>query len=111
GGGRPRVFARLAAGGLIPRARRSPGDVLAVAPADERRREAAATAGRLRGRGLKVETYHQADKLAKQIRYAARKGIPYVWFPPFEDGRPHEVKDLASGAQAAADPQSWRPAP
>jgi histidyl-tRNA synthetase len=108
--GLTRIFAKLVAEGLIPPGPASPADVLVVVPSDARRRAAAATAGRLRGRGLKVETYHQADKLAKQIRYASRKGIGYVWFPPFEDGRDHEVKDMDSGAQAVADPDTWTPA-
>ncbi|MGI9063443.1 MAG: hypothetical protein ACR2FQ_06520 [Pseudonocardiaceae bacterium] len=55
-----------------------------------------------------TELYHQADKLTKQIRYASRKGIPYVWFPPFEDGKPHEVKDMATGEQTSADPATWQ---
>ena len=58
---------------------------------------------------MNVETYHEADKVGKQIRYASRKLIPYVWFPPFEDGKPHEVKDMASGEQSAADPATWTP--
>lgn len=51
----------------------------------------------LRTRGLNTELYHQADKLAKQIRHASPKASPFVWFPPFEDGEPHEVKGMASG--------------
>ena len=35
-----------------------------------------------------------ADKFGKQIRYADRRGIPYVWFGGLADG---EVKDLRSG--------------
>jgi histidyl-tRNA synthetase len=56
---------------------------------------------------LNVETYHQADKIAKQLKYAARKGIPFVWFPPFEDGRDHEVKNMVTGGQEIADPATW----
>src|SRR5262249_10583147 len=109
--GLTRIFAKLLAEGLLPTGPSCPTDVLVVIPNDERRAVAAETAARLRGRGLNTELYHQADKLAKQIRYASRKGIPYVWFPPFEDGRPHEVTDLASAAPPAAAPQSRRPAP
>ncbi|MDT3443119.1 MULTISPECIES: histidine--tRNA ligase [unclassified Pseudofrankia] len=107
--GLTRIFAKLVAEGLITPGPASPADVLVVIPSDERRRAAVATAARLRARGLKVETYHQADKLAKQIRYASRKGIGAVWFPPFEDGRDHEVKDMATGDQAPADPETWTP--
>ena len=48
-----------------------------------------------------------AAKYGKQIRYAERRGIPYVWFPA-ADG-PGEVKDIRSGDQAPADPAQWSP--
>ena len=60
----------------------------------------------LRRRGFKVEVYHEARKIGHQIRYATRKGIPYVWFP---DPGKHEVKDLASGVQSPADPALCAP--
>ncbi|PRY02014.1 histidine--tRNA ligase [Allonocardiopsis opalescens] len=108
--GLTRIFAKLVAEGLIEPGAKSPSRVLVVVPSDDRRADAVAAAAALRGRGVNTETYHQADKLGKQIRYASRKGIPYVWFPPFEDGRPHEVKDMASGEQTEADLMTWTPA-
>jgi histidyl-tRNA synthetase len=107
--GLTRIFAKLVAEGLITPGPASPAEVLVVIPSDERRRAAVATAGRLRARGLKVETYHRADKVGKQIGYANRKGIGAVWFPPREDGKPHEVKNLTTGDQAEADPDTWTP--
>jgi histidyl-tRNA synthetase len=107
--GLTRIFAKLLAEGRITPGAASPADVLVVVPGEFRRVDAHAVARELRRRGLKVETYHQPDKLAKQIRYASRKKIPYVWFPPFDDGRPHEVKDMATGEQALADPIAWAP--
>ncbi|MCD0453245.1 histidine--tRNA ligase [Actinocorallia sp. API 0066] len=106
--GLTRIFAKLLAEGLLPAdGPKSPSDLLVVVPSDERSQVATATAARLRSRGFKVEVYHQADKLGKQIRYASRKGIPFIWFPPFEDDKPHEVKDMASGEQSEADPETW----
>lgn len=107
--GLTRIFAKLLAEGKLPvdGARKCPSDVLVVVPSDERAALAGATAATLRSRGLKVEVYHQADKLGKQIRYASRKGIPFVWFPPFEDGKAHEVKNMTSGEQTSADPGNW----
>jgi hypothetical protein len=32
------------------------------------------------------------------------KGIPYVWFSPFEDGGVHEVKDMTGEKQVVTDP-------
>ncbi|CAO5228872.1 histidine--tRNA ligase [Frankia sp. AgKG'84/4] len=107
--GLTRIFAKLLAEGLLPVGAASPADVLVVVPSAERRSAALAAAAALRARGLRVETYHQPDKLAKQVRYAARKGIGSVWFPPFGEGRDHEVKDMATGDQSTADLASWTP--
>ncbi|QQQ77461.1 histidine--tRNA ligase [Saccharothrix sp. 6-C] len=106
-----RIFAKVLSAGLLDTGPSTPADVLVVLPPD-RRRTATATAKALRDNGFNVELYHQEDKVAKQLRYASRKGIPFVWFPPFQDGRSHEVKDLATGAQTTADPATWsRPRP
>ena len=75
----------------------------------ERRAEALAVARTLRGRGFKVETYHAPQKLARQLSYAEKKGIPFVWFPPFEAGNPHEIKNMTAGTQIQADPETWVP--
>ncbi|CUU55636.1 histidyl-tRNA synthetase [Parafrankia irregularis] len=107
--GLTRIFAKLVADGLVGGGPASPAQVLMVIPSDERRQVALATARTLRERGLRVETYHQADKIAKQVRYASRKGIPNVWFPPFADDREHEVKNMATGDQRTADPARWAP--
>jgi len=106
--GLTRILGKLIAEGRLEAGPKCPTDVLVVIPSDERRGDAAATGAQLRGNGANVEVYHQPDKLAKQLRYASRKGIPFVWFPPFEDGRPHEVKDMIAGQQDVVDPGTWR---
>ena len=65
----------------------------------------------LRARGIATEVAATAQKFGKQIRYAERRGIPFVWFSTVaEDGSvTHEVKDIRSGEQVAADPASWQP--
>ena len=107
--GLTRIFAKLVTEGLLRTGPKSPADVLVVIPSDQRRPQAQAAAALLRKRGINTELYHQPDKLARQIRYASRKGIPAVWFPPFEDGKPHEVKDMETGEQATAQPSTWLP--
>lgn len=87
--------------------RKSPTDVLVCVPSDEKRVEAAGIANTLRGRGMNVELYHSSQKIKKQMEYAVRKGIPFVWFPPFEDGQAHEVKNMTTGEQSNADPKTW----
>ena len=47
------------------------------------------------------------QKFGKQIRYAERRGIPFVWFPDADGG--HEVKDIRSGEQVRGRP--GRPGP
>jgi histidyl-tRNA synthetase len=105
--GLTRIFAKLLAEGLIETGPKSPTTVLVAIPSQERRGESIATAAALRARGINTEVYHQASNLKKQLKYAEKKGIPFVWFPPFEDGKAHEVKDMATGAQAEADPGTW----
>jgi histidyl-tRNA synthetase len=53
-----------------------------------------------------------AAKFGKQIQYADKRGIPFVWFPGAdEDGTDGdgEVKDIRSGEQVPADADSWNP--
>jgi histidyl-tRNA synthetase len=66
----------------------------------------------LRARGIATEVYHEAAKLDKQIRYAERKGIPYVWFTGAGTGADDsdgEVRDLRSRQQVPASAASWCP--
>lgn len=100
-----RTLAPLFARGAIGVSRSVP-TVVVVALADEESRPACqAVAARLRARGMAVEVSPTAAKFGKQIRYADRRGIPFVWFPQ-PDGS-HQVKDIRSGEQVDADPQTW----
>ncbi len=86
---------------------RSVPTCVVVALAEEQARPAAdRVAAALRGRGIPTEVSPSAAKFGKQIRYAERRGIPYVWFPG-EGG--DSVKDIRSGEQVDADPYSWEP--
>lgn len=94
---------------LGPAPRKCPTDILVCLPSEDLRVQAAATARDLRARGMNVELYHTDQKIKKQLAYAEKKGIPYVWFPPFESGGNHEVKNMRTGEQAPADPGLWLP--
>lgn len=107
--GLTRIFAKLVAEGRIGEGRACPTDVMVVVPGAERRREALLTGELLRGRGFNTEVFHSTAKVGKQIQYAAKKGIPFVWFPPFGEDGGHEVKDMGSGEQGPADPATWAP--
>ncbi|MEU3212271.1 His/Gly/Thr/Pro-type tRNA ligase C-terminal domain-containing protein, partial [Nocardiopsis alba] len=107
--GLTRIFAKLVAEGRIEGGRVCPTDVMVVVPNAERRAEALRTGELLRARGLNTEVFHSTSKVGKQIQYASKKGIPFVWFPPFEEGGDHEVKDMDGGEQVTADPTTWSP--
>jgi histidyl-tRNA synthetase len=107
--GLTRIFAKLVAEGLLSTGPKSPTTVLVIIPSAEQVVAAHATAATLRRRGINTEVYHQTDKLNRQLRYASRKAIPYVWFPPFDVDSSHEVKDMTTGNQHRADPAEWAP--
>jgi histidyl-tRNA synthetase len=101
-----RLLAPLLAEGQLRASRPVPTVVLIAVDAEQTRDEAVAVAEQLRARGIACEVAPAAERYGKQIRYADRRGIPFVWFGSREAG---EVKDLRSGEQAAADPSSWQP--
>jgi histidyl-tRNA synthetase len=91
-------------------ASRSTPSCVLVALADETdRAQGMGVAAALRQRGIPCEVAPQAAKFGKQIKFADRRGIPFVWFPASGDQRSDSVKDIRSGAQAVADPSSWAP--
>ncbi|MBN8522231.1 MAG: histidine--tRNA ligase [Alphaproteobacteria bacterium] len=87
---------------------KGPAEILMVIPDENKRALASETARTLRRRGFKVEMYHAAQKIKKQLEYASKKLIPFVWFPPFEDGKPHEVKNMSTGEQITSTPETWK---
>jgi len=101
-----RLFERIRTKGQLPDLGKSPADILMVMPSEEIRKIASETARTLRNRGYNVELAH-GGKLKRQLAYAEKKGIAYVWFPPFEDGLDHEVKNMNTGEQKTASPNEW----
>ncbi|TDO52840.1 histidyl-tRNA synthetase [Kribbella sp. VKM Ac-2571] len=101
-----RLVHRLISKGLLTASRRTPTAVLIALNSEEDRAEAMRTAIQLRGRGIAVEVAPAAAKFGKQIKFADRRGIPFVWFST-ENGP--EVKDIRSGEQVPADAATWAP--
>ncbi|GAA1752644.1 histidine--tRNA ligase [Luedemannella helvata] len=101
-----RIMGLLLGKGALGISRSVPTCVLVALPAEQRRADCDRVAAALRKRGIATEVSPTAAKYGKQIRYAERRGIPFVWFPG-EDG--HEVKDIRSGEQGAASPDTWSP--
>ena len=101
-----RLVGRLFAQNLLDVTRKVPTCVL-VALVDEGSRAASAGIARtLRNRGIAAQVSPEPAKYGKQIRFADRRGIPFVWFPN-PDG--DEVRDIRSGEQVRADADSWQP--
>jgi histidyl-tRNA synthetase len=103
-----RILGRLFGRGLLRASRPTPTCVLVALHTEAGRPASAATAAALRGRGIAAEVAPEAVKYGRQIRYAERRGIPFVWFPG-RDGGPDEVKDIRSGEQVPADAATWSP--
>jgi histidyl-tRNA synthetase len=102
-----RALAPLLQRGQLTASRPVPTCVVVAVVDESRRGESDAVATALRARGIPVEVSPDAAKFGKQIRYADRRGIPFVWFP--QDDGTHQVKDIRSGDQVDADPASWQP--
>jgi histidyl-tRNA synthetase len=101
-----RLVHRLVSQGLLKSNRSTPTAVLVALNNEDERSDALRTAAALRARGIPVEVAPAAAKFGKQIKFADRRGIPFVWFST-ENGP--EVKDIRSGDQVPADPVTWTP--
>ncbi|MGW4463588.1 histidine--tRNA ligase [Micromonospora sp. NPDC004704] len=103
-----RLLGLLFGAGELNVSRSVPTCVLVALGAEEDRSAGDRIASALRRRGIATEVSPSAAKYGKQIRYAERRGIPYVWFPGAE-GAVDEVKDIRSGEQVPATPDDWTP--
>jgi histidyl-tRNA synthetase len=102
-----RLLVPLILRGELTASRSVPSAVLVALTAEGSRAESDAVATALRASGVACEVSASPQKFGKQIRYAERRGIPFVWFINADGG--HEVKDIRSGEQVDADPSTWTP--
>jgi histidyl-tRNA synthetase len=79
----------------------SPAEVMVTIWNEESIGESIALANELRSKGLRVDVYPEADKLAKQFKYAASRGIPFVAIIGEDERQKGDVavKDMRSGEQ------------
>jgi len=103
-----RTLVPLLQRGLLSADRKVPSAVLVALADEESRAVSDRVAQRLRARGIPTEVAAAPQKFGKQIRYAERRGIPFVWFPA-SDGAADQVKDIRSGEQLDADADTWEP--
>lgn len=103
--GLTRLLGPILGRGEITASRVSPSCVVVAVDDEDSRDQADEVAARLRARGLCCEVAPSADKYGKQIRYADRRSIPFVWF----GGINGQVKDIRSGEQVEAVADKWLP--
>jgi histidyl-tRNA synthetase len=105
-----RILGVLIGQGRLVASRSVPTCVLVAVDSEETRGDSLAVAAALRARGVPTEVAPRADRFGKQIRYADRRGIPYVWFPSAGSADTSgSVKDIRSGEQIDADAATWLP--
>ncbi|GHG52142.1 histidine--tRNA ligase [Flavimobilis marinus] len=114
-----RLVSRLLNADLVRASRSVPTAVVVAVTTEEGRAESDAIAAALRARGIPAEVAPAAAKFGKQIKFADRRGVPFVWFPATTEStradgtvvpaQPDQVKDIRSGDQVAADRASWMP--
>jgi histidyl-tRNA synthetase len=105
-----RTLAPLFSRGRLRASRSTPTCVLVAVPDEEQRPASRYVATALRARGIPTEVSPSAAKYGRQIRYAERRGIPFVWFPSgATQSGVDEVRDIRSGEQVAAAPGEWGP--
>lgn len=106
-----RLVSRLLAVPLVRATRAVPSAVVVAVTSEDTRVASDRVATALRARGIPVEVAPVAAKFGKQIRYADRRGIPFVWFPATSDDDvpSDQVKDIRSGEQVVADASTWAP--
>lgn len=102
-----RLVARILSQEFAKASRSVPTAVLVTLADEDSWSEAQDVAADLRRRGISTEVAAKADKFGKQIKYADKRGIPFVWFT--DESGAHQVKDIRSGEQLAADPGTWMP--
>jgi histidyl-tRNA synthetase len=108
-----RLVSRLLSAELVRATRSVPSAVLVAVASEEERAASDAVATALRARDIPAEVAPSAAKFGRQIKYADRRGIPFVWFPGSvgDEGGPgaDQVKDIRSGDQVDADAATWKP--
>jgi histidyl-tRNA synthetase len=102
-----RLLGRLFGQQLLEVSRKVPTCVLVALPDEASRRRCDQIAAALRQRGVATHVAPAPEKYGKQIKFAERRGIPFVWFP--QDEGSDQVRDIRSGEQVDADPAAWLP--
>ena len=101
-----RLVSRMISAPLVRASRKVPTAVVVAVTNEEHRERSEEIAATLRGRGISTDVAPSAAKFGKQIKFADKRGIPFVWFPG-EEGAADTVKDIRTGEQVQADAATW----
>ena len=100
--GLTRVMSLMKAAELLPHRRPTPAEIMvAYTPSITQEMQIVASQ-MLRRNGFKVDVYPEPVRLDRQLRYANRKKIPFVYFVGV-NGQEGEVKNMATGIQGPFD--------
>jgi histidyl-tRNA synthetase len=79
----------------------SPADIMVTVWSEDFREEAISLAQQLRGHGLRVDLYPQADKIGRQFKYASSRSIPFVAVVGDDERAKNvvSIKNLETGEQ------------
>jgi histidyl-tRNA synthetase len=90
--------------GLIPQPKTNPSQVLVTYFDTSTLKTSLELSSKLRAQNFRVEWYPQPDKLAKQIKYADKQGIPVVLILGPDELASEEItiKNMRTGEQSAA---------
>ena len=103
-----RLVSRILSQDMVSASRKVPTCVVIAVADESERQHCNALATILRRRGIPTDVAPSAAKFGKQIKFADKRGIPFVWFPG-SDGNADTVKDIRTGEQVEADIYSWQP--
>lgn len=103
-----RLVSRMITAPMVTATRKVPTVVLVAVATEEERHLSDEVAATLRSRGISADVAPTAAKFGKQIKYADKRGIPWVWFPGSQ-GEEDTVKDIRSGEQNQAEASTWQP--
>lgn len=98
--GLTRFLSVMVSRGLLQTKRASKTDLLVTVFDDAQRKDALALAANMRKSGLNVEVYHTPQKMQKQLGYADKREIPFVWFLPSEHNASHQLKNMVDKTQS-----------
>ncbi len=101
-----RILVPLLQSGRLDATREVPTCVLVALANEDERASANALAQRLRRRGIPTQVSPSAAKFGKQIKFADKRGIPFVLFVNDEGT---QIKDIRSGDQTTVDVDAWEP--